>query len=836
MTAKGSRPAVCVAVADHWSYIGVGWSMGIESSVASLRDAFSLAESELAAKTSINFDAYAYELLECEFPHVAARLREMLLARRVDVVGGSFAQPLGSTISGESNLRQLVEGRKTIREALGFEVETFLEQEEFTHPQIPQLLLAAGYRYASLAQSDTWGRQGVPVMDAPVVDWVGADGSTIRAATRTPLCFHTWGVDWRRVLGSSEFAQVAAHGVPLIIKWEEFGWNNEAIADADGLVRSLSGLAEVADARFVTIGEYLESWCVEVPTVKLVADDWRRLLAWGIGGDQLRRAERQTEAALLDAETLDAIAHVRGAHSEAVALAAAWRELMAAQSHDAALCEYTVSVFGPPPLHPREEFYNASWGSIAFEKLRGARREAVQIRESAMRALVGPGRDGGRDLTVFNAMGHSRLEVVCTPLLVDLPAGTLHLAVESPEGTEVPAQIVEAARSSDGSLTAAQLIFPAEVAPLAAATYRLRPVRNAPAASELVVSDEGARIANPLIEIEIDPRRGGIASLSDRDGRTYLAGASPKFSGQRNPHFPLTGIQHYFDPDDMEHIPPDIEMGRSAGPHEYDSARHEARIDVVERGPVRATVRCVTTMPLVRLETYVSLDATSPTVGVQVRVMADVPPDPGIEAGSGRWVPVDFPADGYWLRFDAAFPIRQIVRDLPFLVERTDRETFEGLTFVDLVGDDRALLLAHGGTQHFRRNGDAQLWNLVMREWESYFGNHFGWPSIANYHYRLIPHGTEWSNLRRREAASELLRPLAATPGGLPVGRVAFGKKDGPAELSSLRVADGDRFEARLVEYDGARGEARLELDGEGVEQSLRPFGIHTLGIHTLGV
>ena len=75
----------------------------------------------------------------------------------MELIGGTYGQPMGTMFSGESNIRQIVVGREVIRKALGYEMVTFLEEEEFTHPQIPQIAAGAGFRYASLAQVDTWG-------------------------------------------------------------------------------------------------------------------------------------------------------------------------------------------------------------------------------------------------------------------------------------------------------------------------------------------------------------------------------------------------------------------------------------------------------------------------------------------------------------------------------------------------------------------------------------------------------------------------------------------------------------------------------------------------------
>ena len=153
MFGKGpeSAESFCVTLCNHWSYIGIGWQLGIESCVLSATDAMEVADRAPHVKTCINLDARAYEFMADKFPEVATRLKKYLAEGKVELIGGTYGQPLGTMFSGESNIRQLVYGRETIRKALGYEMVTFLEEEEFTHPQIPQIALGAvtGSRFAN---------------------------------------------------------------------------------------------------------------------------------------------------------------------------------------------------------------------------------------------------------------------------------------------------------------------------------------------------------------------------------------------------------------------------------------------------------------------------------------------------------------------------------------------------------------------------------------------------------------------------------------------------------------------------------------------------------------
>ena len=71
----------------------------------------------LGAKTCINLDARAYEFMAEKFPEVADRLKKYLAANKVELIAGTYGQPMGTTIGSESNVRQMVLGRATVRKA-----------------------------------------------------------------------------------------------------------------------------------------------------------------------------------------------------------------------------------------------------------------------------------------------------------------------------------------------------------------------------------------------------------------------------------------------------------------------------------------------------------------------------------------------------------------------------------------------------------------------------------------------------------------------------------------------------------------------------------------------
>jgi hypothetical protein len=112
-------------------------------------------------KVSIELDVFAYEEVLKEEPECIELLKEYIAADRVAIAGGTYSQPFGQNYGWEPNIRQLVYGRNGIREITGYDVQAFLVEEQWFHPQLPQLLKLAGFIYASLQnpdRSNLWGK------------------------------------------------------------------------------------------------------------------------------------------------------------------------------------------------------------------------------------------------------------------------------------------------------------------------------------------------------------------------------------------------------------------------------------------------------------------------------------------------------------------------------------------------------------------------------------------------------------------------------------------------------------------------------------------------------
>ena len=794
--AEEATKGICLTICNHWSYIGIGWQLGIESCVLSATDAMEMADRPPFAKTCINLDARAYEFMAEKFPEVTERLKKYLAAGKVELIGGTYGQPMGTTISGESNIRQIVVGREVILKTLGYPLVTFLEEEEFTHPQIPQMVKLAGFRYASLAQLDTWGRAGCPRLDVNALMWKGMDGTEIPCVPKNALFGYS--PDLKKLVDTPEFQKLAALGKPLIFAWEEFGWESP---EKPAYLTSPAKYQALEDVEFVTLQEYLDKYGAQAKESRyLPMDAWNKSLTWGLGGDQVRILDRKVDALLLAAELFDGIAAAHGASSQADTLEKAWRDLLASQSHDVGLCEYSRWQGDRMAPYDRiEDLHNFTWGAIGYNHLDAAQRQGQAVFDTALAWLSkridsGENKHGELAAVVFNPHSWPRTDLVTTGRIYPIPQQIRAVVVKDRMGHVVPSQIVKQDKNPEGSLVMAEVAFRTLEVPAAGydTNYLHFAVEPAAAASTNLRVDRSAlTMENEFVRVRLDPNTGGVAGLVDKssgkDALDSAAGAFPRFTGRPNPTIPT----------------------RPDAPAFYDSSKSKAAIDWLAEGPLWAKVRAQHSWKYLKFETRVSLAAGSPYVEVVTRVLAQVPPQPDVSPSDIK--------EGYWVSFAPSFSVMKMIRDFPFGVEETSQPTFHALTFVDLIGQDRGLLMLHAGTQFFRREDNGALSNLIMREWESYFSKEYGWPIYAEYRHALLPHGGKLSNSDRLRAAAEFARPLACVVqeprrGDFPLSQGFLSVSGMSAQLSAFRRKRDGGYELRIVETEGVRAEATVSV------------------------
>jgi hypothetical protein len=118
-----------------------------------------------------------------EQPERFARLKERAGTEQAEVVGGCYVEREDALLPIESQLWNLLKGRKVTNDLLGREVRAFGRRRFAFHPQAPQLLNTVGLTRALLLAFDD---AAIPSHRAAVISWPSPDGKRVEAFARAP--------------------------------------------------------------------------------------------------------------------------------------------------------------------------------------------------------------------------------------------------------------------------------------------------------------------------------------------------------------------------------------------------------------------------------------------------------------------------------------------------------------------------------------------------------------------------------------------------------------------------------------------------------------------------
>ncbi len=337
---------------NHMHWVDMEWLWGYHVLPGSTQDMLKFCR-ETGAKGCVNFDGIGYEKMAAEAPEALTALREAVQAGQVEPSGGSYGQPYGLFHGGESNVRQLIYGARTVKRLLGVWPKTFWEEEFYFFPQLPQMLKQCGFEYASLYFQWTWHTPELPFEPHPVIWWEGIDGSRLKTATRNRLNLHQWPEDFAHLLsdlaekGPAEVMGAESDVEPMILQWLELMPSPDWMCRSELMIPSMKALME--DERFevksATLAEYLGGVSDDVPVRRYEMHEVWHGMTMGKNGDQHPASSADIERILLEAEAGSALLSLFGRPYgqwdvyPIWELEEAWRHLLMGQHHDNHECE-----------------------------------------------------------------------------------------------------------------------------------------------------------------------------------------------------------------------------------------------------------------------------------------------------------------------------------------------------------------------------------------------------------------------------------------------------------------------------------------------------------------
>jgi alpha-mannosidase len=470
----------------------------LDMGLANIVKAMRLLREQPGFRFTLDQVAYVRPFLE-RYPALEDEFRSYLSEGRLQLAGALDVMPDDNMPGGETFVRQMQYGKGYFRDKLGVDVTSGWLIDTFGHhAQLPQLLVKGGFK-------TFWFVRGVPRQEHPAEFlWEGIDGTRIPSfylphsyailygAPHDAPAFRKWAIDRFHLLDANvqghdrvgltgpDVSEPEEH---LVARVEEF--NRDATAPF------VMRMAVPADYERAVAGRNLPVFKGELnPIFQGIYSSRIELKAW----------MRLLEQKLLTAEKLAAIGEWLGSPSNPTALWNAWEPVLFNETHDLASGVMTDHVYEDTVRS--YEFSNRLADGI------------IDGRWDVLASKIDT-RGSNAPVVVFNPLGWTRSDIAQVDVCFD-ESNVAGVVVTSPDGENLPVQILESTRYADGGLKTARLAFLARHVPaLGYSTYQVFPMLGARGSTAVDQSRQAApdQLQNELYALALEPGTGAIARL-----------------------------------------------------------------------------------------------------------------------------------------------------------------------------------------------------------------------------------------------------------------------------------------------------------------------------------
>ncbi|MHC4914364.1 MAG: alpha-mannosidase [Planctomycetota bacterium] len=575
LAARNGTDAVELSLNGH-AHIDVAWLWPLAETVRKCSRTFSTALKYMEQYPDFVFtqsQPQLYAWARDHYPELYRRIRRRVREGRWEAAAGMWVESDCNLAGGEGLVRQILHGKRFMREELGVDTRVCWLPDVFGFPaSLPQILAKGGLPYFFTIKID-WNETNR--MPFPSFWWKGIDGSRVLAhfgANRASYNGKVRAADLRR---AAEFLLErdarSERGLFPFGFGDGGGGPTREMLEFAARSRDLQGLPRTRQERADSFFRRLEREAGRLPewTGELYLELHR-----GTSTTQARtkRDNRRAELALREAEILSCLQLAAGGSYPREELDRAWKTVLLNHFHDVLPGSSISQVYSENAEQYAGVFAAASRASAGGLRSLGRRMDTS-----------GP----GKSLLVFNSLSWARGGIV----ELDDPGSPA--AVRSESGAELPVQ-----RAGGKLLVAAR-----EVPSMGAAVWHLEGRSPRRTATPLKVST--SLLENDLVRVRFD-RRGLISSLVDkRAGRELL----PR--GKRG------NVLQLFEDRPRAWDAWDVDFSFAESGRDITALRG-AR--VLERGPVRAAVRFERRFGKSRLVQEVRLAAGSAVVEFFTRV------------------------------------------------------------------------------------------------------------------------------------------------------------------------------------------------------------------------
>ena len=730
-----------------------------------------------------------------KYPSVHQQILNRVKEGRWEMVGGMWVEPDLNMPDGESLVRQLLIGKRYFKEKFGTDVRIGWNPDSFGYNwQLPQIYKRSGVDYF-VTQKMTWNDANQLPMK--LFWWQSPDGS--RVLTYFPHDYVN-DVEPLRIAADVAALQAAHPGVPEMMHLfgvGDHGGGPTRVMLQDGMHWSSPNVIfpktkfGVAQGFFSDIEGKVDTAHSPVWNYKTLAAGNSRLpvpadgkITLPVWNDELyfeyhrgvfttqanhKRNMRESEEQLLNAEKYSSLAWLSGLPYPGEDLTEAWKKVLFNQFHDLAAGSGIADIY----LDAQRDY--------DFVRL-----EAENVTSQALHTVASQvdTRGKGVGVLVMNPLAWERTDLVSVNVQMPEPPSA-QLSVVDSRGKPQPFQIL----SHDPNLNTYQLL--SEVKNVPSLGYEVLHIAPGASASPTDLKVDGLTLENAALRLTVNSETGCISSIYDKDSRFESLAANA--CGNELIAFKDT-------PEDYDAWNIDADFER-----QFTRLDMVDSVKVVEKGPLRATIRVVRSWQ-------------------KSKFVQDI----SIYAGLNR---IDVKNEIDWhethVLLKAAFPLAAANAEAPYEIpygsierpttrsNRFEAAKFEvpALRWADLGDGTHGFSLINESKYGYDAKGNVLRISLLRSPtWpdpDADRGHH-------SFSYSLYPHSGDWKQALTVRRGYEFNYKLAAVPieshtGTLPASHSFVEVKKKNVILTAIKkTEDGNGLLLRLYEWEGKAGDVEL--------------------------
>ena len=772
-----------------------------------------------------------------KFPEQEDFFKKAIKSKQLEICGGMYVMPDVNIPSGESLIRQILFGKGYCKEKLGIDIRCGWMLDSFGHhPQMSQIMKKSGFDYYVFMR-------GTKSNSPPEFYWQGIDGTKIICHCSDYAAFYPVPESFNqfRVFANQKYNFLKS----LEVNADVLALSGKDLTFPDSHLSKLIRKFNKSKNRFELVlsipGEFFAA-VKKRRNLSIITTDFNPIYRGCYSARiELKQWNRLLENLLFTAEELSAFSWIMGLEIKEKDVIKGWEPVLFNQFHDVICGCHTDKVF-------ENTMYRYKHSKLLVEEqIAGSMKYLINKVDTT---------GDGVPLLVFNQLSWERTDIVeCDVGFTE--SNVFELSLTNSKGKEMPLQIVEEERYSNGGLKKVKIIFVAKKIPsMGYEVYHIISKQGKNFKTQVQAKKNSQQnvgiIENEFYAIKIDLWNGAITSIRDKKNNWEIIDKDNQIGNTVVKQLDRGDFWEYNGSVTAEGIAPAKSTDSFPKSSEADFSHNYNGYGEVKHGQVMA-------------EFNIKHPFGSGDVAARVRLYHNIP---RID------ITTNLKNNDEWVRYRVAIPTSikegRIFHEIPFgAIERPEGE-FPAQNWIDYSNGKKGIALLNKGLPGNSVNEGIMMLSLLkcttFIEYPEIGGYEKGIPADGgfekgkehSFEYAIIPHTGNWRKNRICQRGLEFNNSLIVCkakphPGSLP-SRISFldisannvivstikksghniiirvyetaGKKMSKVSLRFYWKIDS-AFETDLIE----RNKGKIRTDANCIFFSISPFEIKTFKI-----